>query len=59
VDFDTGEAADSVHPKVIRMFEELGTNCKAVSQMIETEDKVVLKAVQDCIDHYNTATHHF
>jgi len=38
------------------MFEQLGTNCTTVSQVIESEDKVVFKAIQDGIDRYNT--HH-
>jgi len=54
VDLDTGEATDSLQPQVIRMFEELGTNCTTVSQVIETEDKAVFKAIQDGIDRYNT-----
>ena len=56
VDLDTGEATDSLQPQVIKMFEELGTNCTTVSQVIETEDKAVFKAIQDGIDRYNT--HH-
>ena len=54
MDPDTGEATDSLQPQVIKMFEELGTNCTTVSQVIETEDKAVFKSIQDGIDRYNT-----
>jgi len=47
-------ATDNLHPQVIKMFEELGTNCTAVSQVINSKDKIVFKAIQDGIDHYNT-----
>ena len=36
------------------MFKELGCKCTTVSQVIETEDKAVFKAIQDGIDRYNT-----
>jgi len=35
------------------MFQELGSECTTVSQVIETEDKAVFKAIQDGIDRYN------
>ncbi|XP_065884226.1 long-chain-fatty-acid--CoA ligase ACSBG2-like [Dysidea avara] len=54
VDPDTGEATDDLQPQVIKMLAELGTNCTTVSQVIETEDKTVFKAIQDGIDRYNT-----
>jgi len=54
VDPDTGEALDDLQPQVIEMFKELGCSCTTVSQVIETEDKAVLKAIQDGIDRYNT-----
>ena len=38
------------------MFQQLGSNCTTVSQVIESEDKAVFKAIQDGIDRYNT--HH-
>ena len=38
------------------MFQQLGSNCTTVSQVIESEDKTVFKAIQDGIDRYNT--HH-
>ena len=38
------------------MFEQLGSNCTTVSQVIESEDRAVFKAIQDGIDRYNT--HH-
>ena len=54
MDPDTGEATDDLQPQVIKMLAELGTNCTTVSQVIETEDKTVFKAIQDGIDRYNT-----
>ena len=36
------------------MFQQLGSNCTTVSQVIESEDKAVFKAIQDGIDRYNT-----
>ena len=53
---DTGEATDDLQPPVIKMLKELGSNCTTVSQVIESEDKAVFKAIQDGIDCYNT--HH-
>ena len=38
------------------MLQQLGSNSTTVSQVIESEDKVVFKAIQDGIDRYNT--HH-
>ena len=56
VNLDTGEATDDLQPQVIKMFQQLGSNCTTVSQVIESEDKAVFKAIQDGIDRYNT--HH-
>ena len=53
---DTGEATDDLQPLVVKMFQQLGSNCTTVSQVIEREDKAVFKAIQDGIDCYNT--HH-
>ena len=54
MDPDTGEATDDLQPQVIKAFkEELSTNCTTVSQVIETKDKKVFKAIQDGIDRYN------
>ncbi|XP_065883895.1 long-chain-fatty-acid--CoA ligase ACSBG2-like isoform X3 [Dysidea avara] len=53
VDPDTGEATDDLQPQVIKMFQELGTKCTTVSQVIETEDRAVFKDIQDGIDRYN------
>ena len=50
---DTGEATDDLQPQVIKMFEQLDSNCTTVSQVIESEDKAVFKAIQDGIDRYN------
>ena len=46
-------ASDILLPQVIKKFEELGTNCTTVSQVINSKDKIVFKAIQDGIDHYN------
>ena len=54
MDPDTGEATNDLQPPVIEMFKELGCKCTTVSQVIETEDKAVFKAIQDGIDRYNT-----
>jgi len=54
VDPDTGEATDDLQPQALKMFQELGSECTTVSQVIETEDKAVFKAIQDGIDRYNT-----
>ena len=54
MDPDSGEATDNLIPQVITMFEELGTNCTRVSQVINSKDKIVFKAIQDGIDRYNT-----
>ena len=54
MDPNTGEAMDHLNPQVLKMFQDLGNNCITVSQVIETKDKVVFKAIQDGIDHYNT-----
>ncbi|XP_065906709.1 long-chain-fatty-acid--CoA ligase ACSBG2-like isoform X2 [Dysidea avara] len=54
MDPDSGEATDNLLPQVIKMFEELGTNCTTVSQVINSKDKIVFKAIQDGIDYYNT-----
>ena len=35
------------------MFQQLGCNCTTVSQVIESEDNAVFKAIQDGIDRYN------
>ena len=35
-------------------FKELGTNCRTVSQVINSKDKEVFKVIQDGIDFYNT-----
>ena len=53
MDPDTGEATDDLQPQVIKMFQELGTKCTTVSQVIETEDRAVFKDIQDGIDRYN------
>ena len=53
---DTGEATDDLQPQVVKMLQQLGSNCTTVSQVIESEDKAVFKAIQDGIDRYNT--HH-
>ena len=37
------------------MFREIGSECTTVSQVIETEDEAVFKAIQDGIDRYNTS----
>ena len=50
----TGEATDDLQPQVIKMLQQIGSNCTTVSQVIESEDKVVFKAIQDGIDCYNT-----
>ena len=47
-------ATDNLLPQVIKMFEELGTNCTTASQVINSKDKIVFKAIQDGINHYNT-----
>ena len=54
INLDTGEATDDLQPQVIKMFQQLGSNCTTVSQVIESEDKAVFKAIQDGIDTYNT-----
>ena len=46
---------DDLQPQVIKTFQQLGSSCTTVSQVIETEDKAVFKAIQDGIDRYNTA----
>ncbi|XP_065884225.1 long-chain-fatty-acid--CoA ligase ACSBG2-like [Dysidea avara] len=51
---DTGEATDDLQPQALKMFQDLGSECTTVSQVIETEDKAVFKAIQDGIDRYNT-----
>ena len=38
------------------MFQKLGSNSTTITQVIESEDKAVFKAIQDGIDRYNT--HH-
>ena len=54
MDPDTGEATDGLQPQVIKIFkEDLGTDCTTVSQVIETKDKAVFRAIQDGINHYN------
>ena len=53
---DTGEATDDLQPQAIKLLQQLGSNCTTVSQVIESEDKAVFKAIQDGIDRYNT--HH-
>ena len=54
MDPDTGEATDALHPQVIKVFkEDLGTDCTTVSQVIETKNQTVFKAIQDGIDRYN------
>jgi len=47
-------ATDNLLPQVVKMFEELGTNCTTVSQVISSKNKIVFKAIQDGIDRYNT-----
>ena len=54
MDPDSGMATDNLPPQVTKMFEELGTNCTTVSQVITSKDKAVFKAIQDGIDRYNT-----
>jgi len=54
MDPHSGMATDNLHPQVIKKFEELGTNCTTVSQVINSKDKMVFKAIQDGIDRYNT-----
>ena len=55
IDLDTQEATDDLQPQVIKMLKEkFGCNCTTVSQILDTEDKVVFKAIQDGIDRYNT-----
>ena len=56
VNLDTGEATDDLQPQAIKLLQQLGSNCTTVSQVIESEDKAVFKAIQDGIDRYNT--HH-
>ena len=46
-----------LQPQVIKMLQQLDSNCTTVSQVIESEDKAVLKAIQDGIYSYNT--HHW
>ena len=53
---DTGEATDDLQPQAIKLLQQLGSNCTTISQVIESEDKAVFKAIQDGIDRYNT--HH-
>ena len=50
---DTGEATDDLQPPVIKMLQQLSSNCTTVSQVIESEDKAVFKAIDDGIDRYN------
>jgi len=47
-------ATDNLLPQVIKMFEELGTVCTTVSEVINSKDKTVFKAIQDGVDCYNT-----
>jgi len=47
-------ATNNLLPQVIKIFEELGTNCTTVSQVINSKDKTIFKAIQDGIDRYNT-----
>jgi len=35
------------------MFKQLGSNSTTITQVIESEDKAVFKAIQDGIDQYN------
>ena len=39
---------------MVEKFEELGTNCTTISQVIDSEDKAVYKAIQDGIELYNS-----
>ena len=49
----TGEGTDDLQPQVNKMLQQLGSNCTTVSQVIESEDKAVFKAIQDGINCYN------
>ena len=48
-----GESEDMLQDHVIKMLEQLGSNCTSVSQVIRGHDKAVHWAIQDGIDHYH------
>ena len=50
---DTGEATDDLQPQVIKAFRQLGSNCTTVSQVVQSKDKAVFRAIQVGIDYYN------
>ena len=54
MDPDTGEATDDLQPQVIEMFQDLGSKCTTVSQVLKTEDKKVFNAIQQGIEYVVT-----
>ena len=51
------QQTDDLQPLVIKILQQFGSNCTTVSQVIESEDKAVFKAIKDGIDRYNTYHH--
>ena len=50
---DTGEPTDVLITHARRTIEQLGSPCTKVSEIIETKDSAVFKAIQDGLDRAN------
>ena len=55
----TGKATDDLQPQVIEKFKELGSNCTTISQVTNSKDEAVYKAIQGGIERYNSCDNIF